>query len=835
MKKGYYFFSIFFLFFTLISAKQIDEFEELVIDNFEAKKFFNCLGCLANTWQKDPNDPNSFCKGEFIEDNLNGQKSTVLKLTYKVTSDSYCGYYSLLTGLDASLYDNLEFYIKLQNSIPDSIILELKNHLNEIGKYELNFSEFDINRWKKISIPLNNFVGITDFSRLREFTIVFDGNLRGDVESVVFLDDIKLSALKEEYNKKKEILFEKIKQKKLKLSSYAKLSDDELLELISKRLFNYFYENKSPRTGFIKDRSTVFSPSSIAATGFGLTAFCIADFRGWIPKRQSERIVKLILQSIKYKLEKDMGYYYHFVDMHTGKRAGNSEVSSVDTALLLAGVIVAREYFDNPKIKKLCDEIYLSVEWDKFLEPKTKLLYMGWDPENGFKNYVLWDHFAEAMILYILALGSPTNSIPEESWHAFRRPVKTYKDYTYIYCESESLFTYQYSHAYIDFRNISDIYANYFENSISATKANIEFCREYKDKYKTYKEGFWGLSASDGPDGYKNYGATPFTHDGTIPPYGIMASIVFTPEESLKTIRKMLTKDYSYKLWDDRYAFVSAFNLDRDWFSTEHIGIDVGISLLMIENYRSGFVWKYFMKNEYVKRGLKKAGFKDKKGKLNVAYLKKLNKEGTILSYLQKEYRAKMVKDINEIYNLDKKYFESFQIPEDLEFGNIKDINDLDAKFAFAWDEINLYFIIDVKDNRVLARETKKEIYKGDCVELYLVPESDTLFWGNKEHFQIIFSPDSVENRPISYAFFQDIEPKEDQVKFDVFLNQNGYKIVASIKWNFLNFSPKEGKYLGGSVAIHDIDDYNTPGKKINWSFKNYPTGIKLGKISLVK
>ncbi|MFH0948649.1 MAG: glucoamylase family protein [Elusimicrobiota bacterium] len=799
----------------------------LVIDDFESQHNTNLVGGLAGSWEKDPNNKNEYCRAEFVEDIVDSKRSAVLKLEFKVGPQGYNGYYTKLNGADLRAYKKLEFYLKSSSPPPSTIKLELKNHLDQVGNYLLT----DIaTSWKKISIPIEKFEGITDFSKITEFTIVFESWQPGNVLGEIYLDDIYFSSPEEEY----WILIKKAQQdserRKSQLQNIVQLPDEEFLELISKKSFEYFLNETSRITGFVKDRSTLYSPSSIAATGFGLAAICIGDSRGWLSHQDAYQRVTKVLESLKYKAEKEHGFFYHFVDMHTGKRVWNSEISSIDTALLLAGIIITREYFQQEYIKKLCDEIHFNVDWPWLMEPKTKLLYMGWNPENGFKEFILWDMFGEEMVMYILGLGSPSHPLPEKSWDVFNRPVKNYKDRAYIYCDSESLFTYQYSHGFIDFRNKHDKYADYRQNSLNATKSNISFCEEHRDKYRTYREEYWGISASDGPSGYKNYGATVFTHDGTVAPYSICGSIPFIPKFAISTLRKLLS-EYGDKVWDDRYGFVSAFNIDKEWFSTEHIGIDLGITLLMIENYRSGFVWKNFMKNSCVQKGLSSAGFKPGKKKLNVAYLiKKFRKKLEFVK--EKMYNAKEVKSIDEISKIKESGFATFVLPDDVEYGSIGDANDLNAKFAFLWDKKYLYFVVEVIDDKILANEKVNEIYKSDGVELFLSPGSDNLIWGNKKNFQIGIAPDCIEKRPVSYAFFQDIEPTDIKV-LSVNKGTTGYKIVSALKWSFLNFTPQKGKFIGMSVAVHDKDGYDKPDKKINWSFRNATAGIKLGRLVL--
>lgn len=798
----------------------------LYIDDFESRSSINKVGGTSGIWEKSQDDKNEWCSSKYVITVRDNKKTTVISLNYKVGSQDYNGYYSRLNGIDLRAYDSLEFYVRGGEKYPSTFKLELKNQFKETGQYYVKNIAGD--KWMKLSIPLKDFNGINDFSVMEELTVVFEGSALGDSEGTLLIDDIAFKSPLDRYLETTKAIRNTTYRNIRELKDIVRLGEDEFLELISRKLFSYFLNEASAETGFIKDRSIPKVPSSIAATGFGLAAFCIADSRQWIAHEQAYDRVKKILTSVRDKAAKEHGFLYHFIDMDTGQRAWSSELSTIDTALLLAGVITVEEYFQEENIKNLCRSIYKEVDWKWMMGPRTKALYMGWTPESGFKDFALWDMFAEEMIMYILGMGASANSLPEESWHSFRRPVKKYGDYTYIYCDSESLFTYLYSHAFIDFRGRYDRYADYWRNSTLAIKSGIEFVKDNKGFYRTYREGFWGISASDGPDGYMNYGALKRfkAHDGTVAPYAVCGAMPFVPKKAIQTMRKLISK-YGNKVWDDDYGFVSAFNLDRNWFSMEHIGIDVGISLLMIENYRSGFIWKHFMENENVKRGMEKAGFKQGTKKTVTGSVKGIVK-GDIVSG-QKKYRAGKISTLDE---LEKISYVKFNDPADIEYGAIENADDLSAEFAFAWDDEFLYLNVDVVDDTVIAGRDKKELYKDDCIELYLSPGSDILRWGNKKNFQIGFAPGSLEKKPVKYSFFQNEEPA-DAVSLKVKDKSGGYAIRVAIRWQYLNMRPEKGKYLGMSVAVHDVDKTGTSGKKFNWSFVNTPRGIILGRLIL--
>jgi hypothetical protein len=380
----------------------------------------------------------------------------------------------------------------------------------------------------------------------------------------------------------------------------ATTPEERFLDRLEYDAILYFAQEANPANGLIKDSSRPGAPCSVAAVGFGIVAMCIGESHGWIDRDKAyERVVKT-LKFFRDGVPVEHGFYYHFLDMRTGSRAWNSEVSSIDTALLVAGALYAGEHFKGTEAAKVARDIYERVDWPWMLNGK-KVLCMGWKPESGFLWYY-WDSYSEAMILYALAIGSPTHPIPKESWAAWARPEDTYKGIKVIYCYTGSIFTYQYSHAWIDFRDLYDGDINYYTNSVNATKANREFCIDNASQFKTYGEDSWGLTACLGPDGYKGYGAKPGAalHDGTIAPCGMAGSIVFDWQASIKGLKYLYEKHKNFLY--GKYGFKDAFNLDKGWWAEEYLGIDQGITLLMIENYRTGLVWSKFMQLEAVKK-----------------------------------------------------------------------------------------------------------------------------------------------------------------------------------------------------------------------------------------
>jgi hypothetical protein len=294
--------------------------------------------------------------------------------------------------------------------------------------------------------------------------------------------------------------------------------------------------------------------------------------------------------------------------MNTGERLWDSEVSSVDTAIMLCGVLTCRQYFQNSEIRRLAKEIFDRVDWI-WLSQDTSLLPHGWMPETGFLPY-RWDNYSELMMLYLLGLGSSTRPLRIETWHAWKRATFEYQGLRYI-GSFAPLFVHQYSQAWFDFRNKQDRYANYFQNSMIATDVHRRFCVELAEQFPNYSDDLWGITASDSEKGYVVWGGPPAFGpiDGTIVPSAAAGSLPFLPLATMRVLRTIKTR-YGAGAWSN-YGFVNAFNPLKNWYDSDVVGIDTGITMVMAENARTGFVWDTFMKNPEARRGMDKAGFED--------------------------------------------------------------------------------------------------------------------------------------------------------------------------------------------------------------------------------
>ena len=395
------------------------------------------------------------------------------------------------------------------------------------------------------------------------------------------------------------------------VSSPFSATDDAFLLDLQRACVLFFWENADPLTGLIKDRSSADGTddrpaASIAATGFGLTGLCIADIHGFLPARELQRRVLTTLRYLWSELPNEHGFYYHFIDARTGRRHWNCELSSIDTAILLCGVLSCRQFFRDPEIRRLATRIYERVEWPWMLNDGDTFSH-GWKPESGFLPH-RWNQYSELMMIYLLALGSPTHPVPASTWEAWERPWFEYQGFRYINPHAP-LFIHQYSHAWFDFRNRRDTHADYFENSVLATRAHKVFCLNLRDRFPDYEENLWGITASDTAKGYRAWGGPP-EHgdlDGTLVPCAAAGSLPFLPNETLAVLKTMRER-FGKTIWK-RYGFIDAFNPLTNWFNPDVIGIDVGITLLMTENARSGQVWKTFSSNPEIPAGMRRAGF----------------------------------------------------------------------------------------------------------------------------------------------------------------------------------------------------------------------------------
>jgi hypothetical protein len=417
----------------------------------------------------------------------------------------------------------------------------------------------------------------------------------------------------------------------LALTPTAFSSNDDFLEYLQVTAFDFFWFEANPANGMIRDRTQPTSPASIAAIGFGLSAICIGVDHRWIAREQAADRVLRTLQTLfsspqgpqKTGAIGHKGWFYHFLDFETATRFRNSELSSIDTALLHAGVLDAREFFsrdtDHEKtIRSLADKIFDRIDW-RWMLNGGDTLSMGWHPETGFIS-ARWTGYNEASILYLLGLGAKSpNALEPKHWQAWTKTYQWRTSHGFSFIHFPPLFGHQYSACWIDFREIADDYTarkgiTYFENSRRATLAQREYCIANPQNFPGYGADIWGLTACDGPGkngahGYMARGAPPAENDdGTIAPTAPGGSLPFAPRECIAALRAMYDR-YREQIWCS-YGFRDAFNLKQNWWDEDVLGIDQGPILLMAENLRTGRVWKRMKENAVLQRGLKRAGFR---------------------------------------------------------------------------------------------------------------------------------------------------------------------------------------------------------------------------------
>lgn len=387
---------------------------------------------------------------------------------------------------------------------------------------------------------------------------------------------------------------------------------DEAIEYEMRGAFNFFWEQAntdptSPGYGLIRDRYPG-SPgiASMASVGYGLTAYIIGVEKGYITYDEGYERANGTMDTL-LSMDRTEGFYYHFVDMQTGERAWNSEVSSIDSSILLMGVLTAGQYFGGD-VQTKAEEIYDGVNWPWFLDESRNMFYMAYRPGEGYGGH--WDFYAEQLMMYVLAAGSDTFPVDETPYYTFNRHYGKFGDGEgFIHSWFGSIFTYQFSHAWIDFRGYTDEEeVNWFDNSVAASQAQVDFAIARDDEYLTIGPDAWGITASDGPGGYNGlYGAPPSGFDNnsheiddTVAPAGAIGSIIFVPEAAADA----LLNYYSIDALKGEYGFIDAYNLTEDWFASDVIGIDKGISLLMLANYQDDLVYQTSMANEHILRGL---------------------------------------------------------------------------------------------------------------------------------------------------------------------------------------------------------------------------------------
>jgi hypothetical protein len=420
------------------------------------------------------------------------------------------------------------------------------------------------------------------------------------------------------------------------------LSDDDLLDRLERAAFGYFVDQINPSNGLVADTSRKDSPASIAVVGFALSAYAVAVERGWLAREDAAARTLVTLRFFEASAQTSAadatghkGFYYHFLDMKSGRRVWQCEVSPIDTTLLIAGALTAAAYFTHAtsteaEIRALATELYGRIDWDWARNGKATVA-QGWKPDEGFLHYG-WEGYNEAALLYVLGLSSPTHALPATSYLEWTATYQWERIYGFDLLYAGPLFIHQFSHAWIDFRKIQDSFmrekrSDYFENSRRAVAVQREYARRDPNEYGYYGPDCWGLSAGEGPGfrtmqvqgrrrrffEYVARGVPYGPDDGTIAPVATLASLPFAPDAALSAVRHYFEL---YPEWTDTWRLPSGFNRtapgadSRGWISEGQFGLDQGLAVLMIENHRSGLIWKLIRSTSPIHAGLKSAGFR---------------------------------------------------------------------------------------------------------------------------------------------------------------------------------------------------------------------------------
>jgi hypothetical protein len=423
----------------------------------------------------------------------------------------------------------------------------------------------------------------------------------------------------------------------------AELIIPEFMDALQREAFDYFLYEANPLNGLIADKTQAGWPASIAAIGFALASYPVGVERGFMTRANATQRTLATLRFFHSSVQSRdpdatgyKGFYYHFLDMKDGKRAWNCELSTIDTALLLAGMLTAALYFsgddaDDREIRELADALYRRADWN-WAQNGAPTVTLGWKSQSGFLPY-RWQGYNEGLLIYLLGLGSPTHPLPVESYPQWTATYQSRKVYDQEYLYAGPLFTHQFPHVWVDFRGIQDEYmrakrSDYFDNSRRATHVHRKYAIANPSRFSGYGENAWGITASDGPGpasyringknrrffGYRARGARDGPDDGSLAPWAVAASLPFAPEIVAPALRYFET----LKLREGNpYGFKATFNAtigERSdppqlWVSPFHFGINQGPIVLMIENFRSGLIWSLMRQCPYLAVGLDRAGF----------------------------------------------------------------------------------------------------------------------------------------------------------------------------------------------------------------------------------
>ena len=604
----------------------------------------------------------------------------------------------------------------------------------------------------------------------------------------------------------------------------------EELDRIQRAAFAYFIEQRARPSGLVYNTTESDAPASPTACGVALSILPIGIERGWISREAGQRYAEQLLETLG-RIEDVHGFFYHFLDPRRGVRIWHSEVSLIDSAIFFAGAMTLAQYFPDTDVARMVNRLVDRADWSWFLDGEDTLKW-AWRPETGFEDGGSMDAFSEAILAYLLGLGSSTHAIPPASWDAIRRPISQAGGHRMVYTPDGSLFAYLLPLAWFDLRDRHDAVMDYWTNARRAIEANIEFCEGHRDAYQTYREGLWGISAALGPHGYKPYGAAPadhVMHDGTVAPYVVAAAFPLVGQTAWETYRRM--ERASPKLWT-RYGLGNALNLDLDYACPHSIALDQGLALLMIENMRSGLIWRLFQQHPVAQRAIAAAQFQP--GRLDEPVPPPVTPGNPGASMAAPWLASPMTVDGD---------LADWQHPEavtltpvsrrNVESGYIRDERDASVQVLMGWREGLLYAAGAVLDDELVTGRSGEEIYQDDCLELFWdLDQNGFRFDGNPGDVQLGVAPGGPDGvRQVWLWGAHKRAPEEVQAV--VRPTPGGFVFEIGVPLALLP-ELRPGRPVGFSVAYHDRD---ADGKaaKLQWSVdtSSVPGVLQFGTLRL--
>ena len=603
---------------------------------------------------------------------------------------------------------------------------------------------------------------------------------------------------------------------------------DAELDRIQRAAFRYVMEQRDPASGLVYNTSEANAPASPTASGVALSAIPIGIERGWISREDGYRLALQIVQSLGHA-DGRRGFFYHFLTPHGGTRTWDSEVSGIDSAVLFAGAMVIAEYFQGTEVATLANQLIDRAEWPWFLDGEETLKW-SWRPETGFEGGMTT--FSESILAYLLAMGSQSHPIPPSSWDALKRPISRSDGHPMVYTPDGSLFAYLLPLAWFDLRDRHDAYLDYWTNAKTAIESNIQFCRTHQDQYRTYREGLWGLSAALGPSGYKPYGAMPgehIIHDGTVAPYVVAASMPLLPQAAIDAYRRM--ERLSQTLWT-KYGLGNALNLDRGYACQESIALDQGLALLMVENMRTGLIWRLFMHHPVAQRAMAAAGFVP--GSLNEPKPPAVipGNPGASMTVPMVDHAVTIDGDLHEW--IREEAIELTPVGRrNVESGSFRDAKDASALIFLGWTDEVFYVAGIVLDDEFVTRREHEQIYRDDCLELFWDLDGDGFrFDANPHDIQIGLAPGGPQGAWQLWAWGP-LKRMPSEVKAALIRQDGHVEFELAIPRTLLpGLVP--GVPVRFGVDYHDRDTDDKEGK-LTWSIDtaSVPGTILFGQMTL--